>query len=122
MLASLTGTPDRLLSMRDIVRPVFAKSQFSHSHTIMALQKYGAPNGLINVHEMQGTFQVLKISYLTAVALSGMNSEQFRGLLVQGRQVADGSPVGTFINFGPNTQASQCTPPTVIAYAHTKSA
>ena len=45
-----------------------------------------------------------------------MSSEQFRGLLVQGQQVAGGSPVGTFINFGPNTQASQCTPPTVLTW------
>ena len=66
---------------------------------------------------LQCTFQViLKINYLTAVTLSGMGGEEFRGLLVQGRQVAGGSPVGRFINFAPNTQASQCTPPTVLTY------
>ena len=53
---------------------------------------------------------------LIAVTLSGTGGEQFRGLLVQGRQVADGSPVGTFINFDSNTQASQCSPPTVLSY------
>ena len=45
-----------------------------------------------------------------------MGGEDFRGLLVQGRQVADESPVGTFINFGPNTQAAPCTPSMVIIY------
>ena len=57
---------------------------------------------------------LVKFSYLIAVTLSGMGGEQFRGLLVQGRQVAEGSPVGTFINFDSNTQASQCTPPMVL--------
>ena len=35
--------------------------------------------------------------------------EFFRGLLVQGRTVADGSPVGEFIDDNPNTRLSSCT-------------
>lgn len=53
--------------------------------------------------------------YDTAVTLSGESqsgsgSEPFRGLLVQGRQVADASPVGVFGTFTANTRASDCTP------------
>ena len=54
--------------------------------------------------------------YLT---LSGMNNDDFRGLLVQGRQAADGTtPTGTFINFNSNTQAAPCMP-AMSAVTHT---
>ena len=49
---------------------------------------------------------------MTAVTLSGMGA-QFRGLMVQARTLADGSPVGSFSAFTTNTRASVCTPPEV---------
>ena len=51
---------------------------------------------------------------ILAVTLSGTNNEPFRGLLVQGRQVADASPVGAFSSFTSNTRASDCTPAEVF--------
>jgi len=51
---------------------------------------------------------------ILAVTLSGTNNEPFRGLLVQGRQVADASPVGAFSSFTTNTRASDCTPAEVL--------
>ena len=59
---------------------------------------------------------------LPAVALSGSGGEQFRGFLVQARAVADGSPVGTFIDNGGHQVFSSCTPSEVsrkYASAHT---
>jgi len=49
-------------------------------------------------------------SYNPAVTLSGENNEQFRGLLVQGRQSVGMAPVGTFTGFTSNTKPSNCTP------------
>ena len=48
-----------------------------------------------------------------AVILSGSGGEQFRGFLVQARAVADGSPVGTFIDNGDGQTLSSCNPPEV---------
>ena len=45
-----------------------------------------------------------------AVTLSGSGGEQFRGFLVQARTVADGTPVGTFIDNGDDQALSSCTP------------
>ena len=45
-----------------------------------------------------------------AVTLSGSGGEQFRGFLVQARTVADGTPVGTFIDNGNDQALSVCTP------------
>ena len=45
-----------------------------------------------------------------AVTLSGSGDEQFRGFLVQARTVADGTPVGTFIDNGDDQTLSSCTP------------
>jgi len=47
---------------------------------------------------------------LSGASQSGSGSEPFRGLLVQGRQVAGASPVGVFGPFTANTKASACTP------------
>ena len=44
------------------------------------------------------------------VILSGANNEQFKGLLVQGRQSFGMTPVGTFTGFTSNTKPSNCTP------------
>jgi len=43
--------------------------------------------------------------------LYGTNCEQYRGLLVQGRQNGTGDPVGRFSNFTSNTRESFCTNP-----------
>ena len=50
------------------------------------------------------------MSVYSAVVLSGTNAnEDFRGFLIQGRTMADGSPVGTF-EIGSNTnQQTVCT-------------
>ena len=45
--------------------------------------------------------------------LSGTGGEQFRGFLVQARTVADGSPVGVFIDNGDDQTLSSCLPPEV---------
>ena len=58
---------------------------------------------------------------ILAVTLSGTNNEPFRGLLVQGRQVADASPVGAFSSFTSNTRASDCTPAEVFKKTTTNS-
>ncbi|CAI8037844.1 Neurogenic locus notch homolog protein 1 [Geodia barretti] len=45
------------------------------------------------------------------LTLSGSGGEQFRGFLVQARALADGSPVGTFIDNGDDQTLSSCNPP-----------
>ena len=42
------------------------------------------------------------------MTLSGSGGEQFRGFLVQARTVADGTPVGTFIDNGDDQTLSSC--------------
>lgn len=37
----------------------------------------------------------------------------FRGVLIQGRSVVDGSMLGSFADTDPNTRLSSCTPPDV---------
>ena len=44
------------------------------------------------------------------MTLSGSGGEQFQGFLVQARTVADGSPVGVFIDNGEDQALSPCTP------------
>ena len=59
---------------------------------------------------------------LNAVTLSGNSGEQFRGLLVQTRTVADDSRVGMFtVTDEANTRLSECTPANV-SYMHALSA
>ena len=53
---------------------------------------------------------VFLFPFILAVTLSGANNEPFRGLLVQGRQVADATPIGVFSAFTTNTRASSCMP------------
>ena len=51
-----------------------------------------------------------------------MNNEQFRGILVQARQIADASsPVGRFTVLGDTTELSACTPPEVSNRPHKSS-
>ncbi|CAI8037842.1 Neurogenic locus notch homolog protein 1 [Geodia barretti] len=45
------------------------------------------------------------------LTLSGSGGEQFRGFLVQARALADGSPVGTFIDNRDDQTLSSCNPP-----------
>ena len=47
------------------------------------------------------------------MTLSGSGGEQFRGFLVQARIVADGSPVGAFMDNGADVRISSCSPPEV---------
>ncbi|CAI8039689.1 Reelin domain-containing protein 1 [Geodia barretti] len=54
------------------------------------------------------------------LTLSGSGGEQFRGFLVQARAVADGFPVGTFIDGGDDQTLSSCDPPE-SAVTHTNS-
>ena len=57
------------------------------------------------------------ICYLHAVTVSGVNNEQFRGVLLQGRLVADDTTTaGTFAATDPLTRLSSCNPPMVSSY------
>ena len=52
----------------------------------------------------------------TSVTLSGSGGEGFRGFLVQARTVADGCPVGSFIESGNDQKLSNCTPAEVFIH------
>jgi len=67
------------------------------------LSQFRCPSGVAGYCYVPGaTYQL---------TLSGVGSQQFRGLLVQGRQYFDMTqPVGTFTGFTANTRASACTP------------
>ena len=58
-----------------------------------------------------------RLNILFAVTVSGVNNEQFRGVLLQGRLAADDTtPAGTFAVTDPLTRLSSCTPPAVSSY------
>ena len=55
------------------------------------------------------------------VSISAMDERDFRGVLVQARQVADSSPIGRFTIIDDNTKLSACTPPEVSMQSITAS-
>ena len=79
------------------------------------------PLGLKSSHKYAKLLWILWLPYdmslafslhvFFAVYLYGTNCEQYRGLLVQGRQNVTGDPVGRFSDFTSNTRESNCTNP-----------
>ena len=62
----------------------------------------------MHIHELYAC-----LNLITVTLSSSSGDVQYRGLLVQGRQQADMSPVGSFSDFTSTTRQSSCTPPEV---------
>ena len=52
-------------------------------------------------------------TYIVTLSAAGTDSPTFRGFFIQGRLVADNSPVGTFVDPGAGVRFTSCNPSNV---------